>query len=384
MAAENNLASQGFQKSDLSEMTEGSRQLTDKQRLLVFIDSLGDEEGKPRIIELHGGKTYPVKQYTEDFYSCDPDRFREVLQTMMNAAEAESYGLVFWGHGSGWLVANDSIVENQNQRKRAYAMDYGYGDSYGTVRWMNITQMVRSLRELPKFDYIFADCCNMMCVEIGYELRHATDYLIGSPAEIPGQGAPYHKIMPYLFQKDEALYKGLIDTYYDYYKDYYSVNPDKSDYGVPLSVIDTRQLEPLLIATRNILPSFMQQYPQSVDFSGKGITYYFLADAPVMYDVRLLMNYFALEENFSQWDVAFHRAVPYYRMSKRWMTQFDGLSSAFSNFRHDASLHGCVSMFVPRNISSYNSSVFQYNKTFIQFGWHRALEWNRFGWAGIN
>ena len=384
MAAENNLASQGFQRNDLNEMLEGSRLLTDKQRLLVYIDSLGGEEGRPRIVELHGGKIYPVKKYTEDFYSCDPDRFREVLQTMIDAAEADSYGLVLWGHGSGWLVMKDSIVENQTQVKRAYAMDYGYGDNYGKIKWMNISQMVRALQGLPKFDYIFADCCNMMCVEVGYELRHATDYLIGSPAEIPGNGAPYHKIMPSLFQKDEALYKSLIDTYYDHYKDYFSSNTSQQDYGVPLSVIDTRQLEPLLTATHDILPSFMQQYPQSVDFSGKGITYYFLADVPVMYDMRLLMKCFASEENFSQWDVAFRRAVPYYRMSMKWMTEFNGLISAFDNFRHDASLHGCVSMFVPRNNFTYYSSSFQYNKTFVLFDWHRALEWNRFGWAEIN
>ena len=49
---------------------------------------------------------------------------------------------------------------------------------------MNITQMARAMKGLPKLDYIFADCCNMMCAEVAYELKDATRYLIGSPAEI--------------------------------------------------------------------------------------------------------------------------------------------------------------------------------------------------------
>jgi hypothetical protein len=87
MAGENDLSSLGFQGDDMRELIAGSVQLTDKQRLLVFIDSLSGCVRKPRIVELHGGKSYPVKQYAEDFYSCDPARFRDVLQTMVEYAE---------------------------------------------------------------------------------------------------------------------------------------------------------------------------------------------------------------------------------------------------------------------------------------------------------
>jgi len=378
MAGENDLSSLGYQGNDMRELIAGSVQLTDKQRLLVFIDSLSGGVRKPRIVELHGGKSYPVKQYAEDFYSCDPARFHDVLQTMVEYAEAESYGLVLWGHATGWLVTRDSVAE---QSRRSYGLDYGTDGNLGGKKWMNITQMARVLQDLPHFDYIFADCCNMMCVEVGYELRHATDYLIGSPAEIPAAGAPYQKIMPYLFQKDEALYRGLIDTYYDYYINCYRYDPDLKGYSIPLSVIDTRQLEPLLQATHDILPSFMPQYPQTLDFTGLGMTYYLYYDAPVMYDMRSFMKTFVSAENFLQWDMAYLRAVPYCRMSMRWMTIYDYLDASFGSFTQPLSWHGCVSMFVPRNIYSYSRSAFLYNKNCSRFEWHRSLNWKRFGWA---
>ena len=197
-----------------------------------------------------------VKQYAEDFYACDPDRFREILQTMTKSAEADSYGLVLWGHACGWLVDKDSVAEHQAEARRAYGLDYGVDGEQTGWKWMNITQMARALKGLPQFEFIFADCCNMMCAEVGYELRHATDYLIGSPAEIPGDGAPYHKMVPRFFQNDTAFYKGIIDTYYDYYKEYYAGDAYLSGYSLPLSVVDTRQLDSLLSATRDILPSF--------------------------------------------------------------------------------------------------------------------------------
>ncbi len=385
MAADNNLSSYGFQRSDMEELIEGSRQLTDKQRLLVFVDSLGSSLGKPKIVELHGGKVYPVKQYEEEFSSCDPARFREILQTMIQTAEANSYGLVLWGHASGWLVSKDSIPEEQALSRRAYGQDDNTAGG-AVTKWMNITQMARALKGLPQFEFIFADCCNLMCIEVAYELREATKFLIGSPAEIPGNGAPYDEIVPILYKNDaETLYRGVIDSYYEYYLNaasevFYNSQPgDLKGYSVPLSVIDTQELDTLLMATRSLLPSFIPHYPESLGF--EGITFYFqLGSAQLMYDMRAMMQAIVHKEDLARWENAFRKAVPYFRMSKRWMTIYD-LNTEFYKFTQAASAHGCVSMFVPCNISSYTTSRYQYNQTFTQFEWHRKLGWERFGWT---
>ena len=399
MAAENNLTSNygiRYMQNDFREMLEGSRQLTDKQRLLVFMDSLSGNTkdnipaGTPLIVELHGGKAYPVKTFSKEFYSCDPQMFHEVLQTMVEAGDAESYGLVLWGHASGWVVSQDSVAEVQAQSRRAYGLDQGTDGKLGGSKWMNITQMARAFEDLPMFEFVFADCCNMMCAEVGYELRHATRYLMGSPAEIPGAGAPYDRMVPAMYKSGAALYQGVIDIYYDYYLEgslpgFYNMSPnDLNGYSLPLSVIDTQYIEELAEATRDVLPSFMQDYSYPLYFdpyaNNRHIGFYFqfLSNYTYyrqLYDMRAVMKVQLSDELFREWDAVYRRAVPYYRMSMKWMTNYR-IDSYFDSFMQDEAAYGCVSMNIPQNRSMYDS----YNATSRQYGWHQVLDWSRFGW----
>ena len=388
MSGENNLSDYRYLGNDYNELVEGSRQLADNQRLLVYIDSLGrsSAKGLPRIVEMHGGKVYPVKQYSEDFYSCDPQRFHDILQTMMQAAEAENYGLVLWGHGTGWVVSTDSVAEQSASRRRAYGWDYGIDGNLGKDKWMNISQMARALETLPKFEFIFSDCCNMMCAEVGYELRDVTKYLIGSPSEIPGPGAPYHKVLPLMYKSDAELYQGLIDTYFDYYlntppSSFFNYSPgDLQGYSVPMSVIDTRYIADLAEATRNVLPAFVPQYPEYFNPWSLTIGYYYrfpvnLFNKRLMFDLRAMLKATLGSEQFDSWDDIYNKAVPYYRMSMEWMTVYN-IDYDFDMFAMNASAYGCVSMYIPQNISTYEV----YNQTFQRYGWHQLLDWSRFGW----
>ena len=388
MAGENNLtnyAGHRYLHYDFEELVEGSRQLTDKQRLLVFVDSLNSNPtvGTPFIVELHGGEVYPVKEYPEEFYSCDPAKFREVLQTMMDSAKADSYSLVLWGHASGWTVDNDTIAESTAAARgirRVYGQDDGKDWNMGSYKFMNITQMARALKGLPQLEYIFCDCCNMMCIEIGYELRHAAKYVLGSPAEIPGEGAPYDVIMPYFFKSGSEMYQGIMDTYYDFYKDLYVSYSDLKGCSVPLSVFDTQYMDSLAHVTRDVLPLFVPQYPDNAEIMGKGNVYYWYYDVPVMYDMRGIMKMSLTEEAFNRWDKVYHLAVPYYYTSLRWETIYSSLSYAFHNFTQDETLYGSTSMFVPINSYNYNNSVCRFNQTFKNYEWHQQMDWSRFGW----
>lgn len=44
-----------------------------------------------------------------DFYASDPERMYETLHWIMTRYPAETYGLVLWGHASGWVIEKDSI-----------------------------------------------------------------------------------------------------------------------------------------------------------------------------------------------------------------------------------------------------------------------------------
>lgn len=368
MSAENNLSS--FSRDDLRELTDGSKGLNGRQRLVAFVDDAS--VSTPAIIELKGGKRDTLKLFEHDFYASAPDKFREIIQFIENECPARSYGLVLWGHAKGWIIENDSIESATSRPRKAFGVDNGsnleVGFSFGN-RWMNITQMAHALDGLPRFRFIFADCCCMMCVETAYELRHVTDYLLGSPAEIPGNGAPYHKIAPLFFSESDDFYKAIIDTYYDDYMG----RVDYPGCSVPLSVVDMSHIEELAQATRTVLraPS---------EYDTEKIAYYFQYknDVPVMYDMCSLMERNLAENDYHAWKRVLDMAVPYRRFSEKWMTDttnFD-IYKGFGVSIFNQDNYGGLSMFVEK--PEYNFSRHDFNRDICKTSWYWAVGWNRF------
>lgn len=385
MAGDNNLTNYNgyrYLNNDWQEIIWGSKYLKDDQRLFVFVDSLGSSSkpAKAAILEVHGGEVFTRYEYSDDLYSCNPAEFRKVVQWMTDNAQADSYGLVLWGHANGWFVSNDSIAESATANTRAYGQDTGEGLMQGE-RWMNITQLAHALQGLPKMAFIFCDCCNMICAEVGYELRNVTNYIIGSPAEIPGDGAPYDEVVPQLFKNDRELYCGIIDTYYDYYLDYFSTDYLLQSNSLPLSVIDTKYIELLAQATRQALDSFEDGYPEFPYFpSLDKIGFYLYYDYPIMYDMKAFLKTYASADAYAAWESAYNLAVPYHRMSMKWQTIYSDLKYAFSSFPQDESLYGCISMFIPMNTKGYYNGRFHYNTTCHKLEWNSVIDWKRFGW----
>ena len=365
MSAENNLSD--FSKGDLKELAVGSKKLNGRQRLVAFVDDASTST--PAIIELKEGMRDTLKLFEHDFYASAPDKFREIIETIEKECPAHTYGLVLWGHANGWIFENDSIESATSRPRKAYGVDNGsnldLAHSFGN-RYMNITQMAHVLDGLPTFRFIFADCCCMMCVEVAYELRHVTDYLIGSPAEIPGEGAPYDKIAPLFFSEGDAFYKAIIDTYYDYYMG----RVGYPGCSVPLSVVDMSHIEDLALATRNVLrdPS---------EYDTEKLAYYiqYRNDVPVMYDMCSLMERNLSENDYLAWKRVLDMAVPYRRFSEKWMTEFDTYKGfGISIFNEDN--YGGVSMFVEK--PEYNFSKYDFNRDIRKMGWYWAVGWDRF------
>lgn len=385
MAGENNLSN--FTSDDLQEMISGVGSIPANSRMLVFADK-ADSKTKPFIAQITSNKQQPLDtlyKYTNDFYTSDADCFREVMERMMSLSPSDEYALILWGHASGWAVEKDTIV---GPSRRAYGVDNGTNTNSNNGKWMNITQMARALEGLTPFKFIFADCCNMGCAEVGYELRNTTEYFIASPAEIPGNGAPYDKIMSSLFKSGSDMYRGIVDGYFNYYTDFYhqkspvsvsGVGYENLDgFSVPLSVIDTRYIAQLAERTRDVLTTIAPQYPNEPDL--KGIPYYWQFDAPVMYDMKAYIQRYASAADYTSWKQAFDLAVPYSRMSFKWMTIYYELYyTGFSQFDQTADC-GCVSMFIPQNGTGYTSGSYAYNKYANNFCWNRVLNWSRFGW----
>lgn len=386
MSGENNLTQNyqdpgvSFLEYDLEEILEGSYKLNSNQHLICFIDSVG-KDNKPHIVEMVNGKAKEAYRYDNDFYSSDPAKFREVLQYTIDNYPAKEYGLVLWGHASGWIIHNDTVPSTLKAREvtRGYGKDEGW-DNNGSSKWLNITQMAQALETMPKLKFIFADCCNFMCVEVGYELRNCAEYLMGSPAEIPGEGAPYHLFIEKLFSTSPTLYNDICNCYYDYFLDAYT-QPVYSDwnlggYSVPLSTFRLDQMENLAEATKQLMQTFMPKYPEQLDLTN--LPYYFYNDRRVLYDMKTVFKKYAPEADYNKWLKVFNTAVPYQAYSQKWMTIFSTIENDFYVFPQDTDLWGSVSMFFPQ--AYYSSCYFDYNARISKLQWYNAVDWASYGW----
>jgi hypothetical protein len=102
---------------------------------------------------------------------------------------------------------------------------------------MNVVDLAESLP--VKFDFILFDACLMGSVEVAYELKDKTDYILASSTETVYEGFPYDEIIPEL-SKPQVDLPQAAQRYFDYY------NSLQDAYrSATVSVIDTRELSRL-------------------------------------------------------------------------------------------------------------------------------------------
>ena len=385
MEGENNLTS--YIQNDLSEMMEGRKQVAANENLLVFIDRASDLE-KPYIAKITvEGKTEKLYEYEQDFYGSDADNMEEVLRRCIALCPAkEDYGLVLWGHANGFIIEKDSVDNSvYSAPRRAYGVDNGKNQATLTSgKWLNIPSMRQVFNKLGiKWKFIFSDCCNMQNIETAYELRNTAEYLIGSPAEIPGMGAPYNTIVPALFNHDDIqMYKGVCD--------YYNEQTDTKGGHLPISVIKTSQLEALAQATRTVLPTVAANVPKD-DF-GQGHIYYFgivegykyLQNEKTLYDMNDIVRWGLADDYiaYQTWRAVFDQAVVYSKMSTFWhaneIEENYGYKT-FKDFTVTPEAFGGVSMFFPQSKHN-NSPYYKHNELIKQMSWYYAVGWSEAGW----
>ncbi|MBR1447192.1 MAG: hypothetical protein IJ588_00380 [Prevotella sp.] len=350
MAANNNLGDGGYATSDLREMMEGSKTLAPENRLYVFYS----HRNSACIYQVEKGDTIRRETFEEGVLSSNSNTLRRALAWMMSEAEdADDYGLVLWGHSTGWEVKGSGA----SSRRRAYDQER----SNGTYYYMDIPDMAEALSGLPRLRFIFADCCVFQCVETAYELRDAADYIIGSPAEIPNAGAPYNTVVPAFFSRSETFYKGIADNYYANYVG-----------RLPLSVIQTDELEQLAAATSAAMGTFVTagEYQQT-----SGLMYYFDKN---MVDMNDYIRTNATDEVYRTWRAQFDKVVVYKQFAATWMTDALGRHVNFSDFTATEEKYGGMSMFVYQQPST--TFLKSLNDNISQMGWYEAARLSTFGW----
>lgn len=374
MAAENDLSSRAT--LDLDEMLEASFD-SNNNSLLVYVDRARSYE-LPFLARIHKGKLVDsvsiadMNISTHDPYTSNPDIMEKVIKYAFSKYPSENsdYGLVLWGHASGWVIEDSIPFTSASRLRKAYGGDTGNNSSGDTgATWINMYTLGQVLNRIPHLKFLFADCCNFMCLESLYEFRHAVDFVIGSPAEIPGVGAPYQTVVPAMFEP-QTFYTSIVDRYYE---------QTITTFTVPLSVVKTSGMDDLADATRQVLSTMHEQLTEEDYPDMNGIINYYWA--PKFHDANDFIRTYATEENYQAWKQVLDRTVIYKKMSTQWLTNRDW-RYFYSNFEMTEEKYGGVSMFVPQspNYTSINQFYRAYNEDIKKMPWYYAVGLNDLGW----
>ena len=221
MSADNDLSDDAWDNiSEIKSVFNGKG-----ANLVVFIDPADDA---PQILQIKQGGGIRVKTYPE-FNSADAMQMGQVLNDIIGMYPAESYGLVLWSHGTSWLPAGS--------RLKSFGEDNG--------RQMEIGALAAALP--VRFDFILFDACLMGSVEVAYELRNKTDFIIASPSEIIYMGFPYEEIIPELMTAEPDL-KKVAESYFDFY----DAMPG-TYHSASISLINTREIDNLALVTAQLI-----------------------------------------------------------------------------------------------------------------------------------
>ncbi|MDR0745442.1 MAG: hypothetical protein LBF17_02985 [Mediterranea sp.] len=350
-----------YVSDDISEMTEGAAGIDlTRNNLLVYADN-GSSVKFFRMYKDKKGEIVQdlVQTYNPDRNSVGLSEMKEVLSLVYKEYPAESYGLVLWSHGEGWKPGTTSSSSRW----------IGQDDS----ATLSISTLSEALSVIPYYEYILFDACFMQSVEVAYELREHTGYFIGSPAEIPGPGAPYQDVVSAMFAKSDAA-MAIARGYYEYYRKLYTGKVPVSDRwtgGVAISVIKADKLEALAAATKSILPVLIQN-GESVNVTdvldydrrtnGNYIGYY---------DFDLLMKSLAnaTTVDLTSWSAAYEAAVPYAESTDKIFTGLfpgNNIGSMFSVTDYSG-----VSIYVPRT-----GSPAALNDSYKTFQWYQDAGWS--------
>ena len=247
MAACNSLGSAGFDKLDLDEMQSAVRagQL-DGGRLLVFH---AGTSGDYKLLEITPEEIVTLKMYNEngEHSSVSAKFMSQVIDDTKRLAPADSYGLVLWSHGLGWLQngITDDFADGISSQS--------WGEERG--RTMNISSLAAALSG-KNLDFVYFDCCFMASVEVAYELRHVTPLIVASAIEIPVDGMPYDRNIAPLFARPQADLVSAAKNTFDYYNVLSGENRTCA-----MSVISTDGLDRLAEISRQILASSSGRVP---------------------------------------------------------------------------------------------------------------------------
>ncbi|MCR2031004.1 clostripain-related cysteine peptidase [Alistipes timonensis] len=205
-------------------------------------------------------ETKTLKTY-DDFNAGSSADVQRIFADAAELAPAQNYGLIIGCHGKAWIPASGGVLPYSLRSAEpdddvwTTAPGAKTTRSFGDTGYeLDITELASAIETQSfRFDYLIFDDCFMANIETLYDLRRAVDYIVASPCEVMGDGFPYDRIVPHLFEGNgvlSSLEKACWEFWNLYENDWRSTIAYEQSGCISLAV--TAQLDALATEMRRI------------------------------------------------------------------------------------------------------------------------------------
>ena len=266
-------------------------------RLMLFLSETSNTSKLYEIVYNSSKSTCErnvIKEYSGQGYATT-EGLTEILNEVKTRANALNYALIVGCHGTGWTfkeswhnyphyAKSTGWPGESIPQERIPYQDYDGEITYKHTRFIgSVTDIATYSINIPDFaqaitnagmkmQYILFDDCYMANVEVAYELRNVTNFLLASTSEVMAIGVPYRTMWKSLASATPG-YANAVTAFNTFYKAY--IMP----YGT-FSAIDCRKMEELAVAMRDV----NSRYTLTDDVRSK-IQVLDGFDEPVFYDM---------------------------------------------------------------------------------------------------
>lgn len=226
-----------------------SRRGLEHERVLVFISTSPTEATMFEIIHSKGKCERKIlKQYVSPQFTTE-EGITGILNDVQEFAPASVYAMIIGSHGMGWLPANGTQARSSSRMKMHWEYQGKPLTRYfgGLTREFqtDVSTLARGIVGAGiKMEYILFDDCYMSSVEVAYELKEATRFLIASTCEMMAYGMPYATVGEFLLGDPD--YRSLCEGFHDFYSTY-EIMPCGT-----LAVTDCSELDSMAAIMRSI------------------------------------------------------------------------------------------------------------------------------------
>ena len=297
MVANNNLSNDA--ENSISRLQNGYIP-AEEGNLLVYKHCAGMD---PVLLHIKKGEEGTVVADTAYRFPPRVSATKSALTQALNVTQAlfpaDSYGLILWSHGTGWippLASFSSAAQEQisgSGPERTFGLD-------GKVE-LEIRDLAQAIPY--KLSFMLMDACFMGGIETAYEVKDSVDYYIGSPAEILTESFPYHKIMQHIF-KSTPDYAAVCKEYYDYYN-----AKSGAERSATVALMDCSKLAEVAEVAKRVFDQYGERIA-SLDLSLLQ-PYFRGSSSKYFYDLKDLVDAIADASLSAEFAAALERAVPY-------------------------------------------------------------------------